>query len=269
MKNLKLKRVVYMLIVGVVIGGLLTYAIMNDLIPKSTLPATISQKIEDTPAIKKSIVFMKGILPYVKSIVTKSATNVSKGLRAIRTVTLTWEPNSEPDLSHYIVYWGTATGTYTSNSGNIGLVTEYTVTLPDDNATYFFAVTAVDEAGLESDFSNEVNTAFPRASAGNDQAVSSGRVVTLDGSATTDPKGTAMTYSWTQTSGTTVVLSSKTAIKPTFTAPTTTTQNIVLVFSLEVTNAAGYKDTDTCTITITPANQNSGPPTAPSAIRNK
>jgi hypothetical protein len=75
-----------------------------------------------------------------------------------REVTLTWEANSEPDLSHYVVYWGTASGIYTSNSGNIGLVTEYKRQLPNDGKIYFFAVTAVDTAGLESDYSNEVNT---------------------------------------------------------------------------------------------------------------
>lgn len=74
------------------------------------------------------------------------------------TVTLTWENNSEPDISHYIVYWGTTTGTYTWNSGNIGLVTTYTVTIPDGTQVYYFAVTAVDGEGLESDYSNEVNT---------------------------------------------------------------------------------------------------------------
>jgi fibronectin type 3 domain-containing protein len=79
-------------------------------------------------------------------------------ITSAREVTLTWEPNSEPDLSHYIVYWGTASGTYTQNSGNIGLVTEYKVDIPNDNIVYFFAVTAVDTAGLESDYSNEVHT---------------------------------------------------------------------------------------------------------------
>lgn len=79
-------------------------------------------------------------------------------LMQAREVTLTWEANSEPDLSHYIVYWGTASRAYTVNSGNIGLVTEHKVHLPDDGKIYFFAVTAVDTAGLESDFSNEVNT---------------------------------------------------------------------------------------------------------------
>jgi len=75
-----------------------------------------------------------------------------------REITLTWEPNSEPDLSHYVVYWGVEPGVYIYNSGNIGLVTEYKTVIPDGDQVYFFAVTAVDTSGLESDYSNEVNT---------------------------------------------------------------------------------------------------------------
>lgn len=75
-----------------------------------------------------------------------------------REVTLRWDPNSEPDLSHYVVYWGTTSKVYTNNSGDIGLDTSYSCTLPDDGEIYYFAVTAVDVIGLESDYSNEANT---------------------------------------------------------------------------------------------------------------
>lgn len=202
------------------------------------------------------------------SLVTKSKDMVDKALsRALRTVTLTWEPNSEPDLSHYIVYWGTASGNYTSNSGNIGLVTEHTQILPDDDKTYFFAVTAIDTSGLESDFSNERNTDEPTIGNIPDQTVASGNLVTLEGSAT-DPRGRVMTYKWTQTSGPNITLSSSTILRPTFTAPTTTTSNIVLKFTLRVDNSMGY-DEEECIITVTPANQNSGPPAPPTAIYKK
>lgn len=190
-----------------------------------------------------------------------------------RTVTLTWDPNSEPDLSHYIVYWGTTTRNYTMNSGNIGLVTTHTLTIPD-TGQYFFAVTAVDTAGLESDYSNEVFTENntvnlpPTANAGLDQGVMSGSVATLDGSGT-DPNGDTLSYSWTQIGGTTVTLSSKTVAKPTFTAPTLTTQNnIVLTFQLTVKDPAGLQATDNCTVTV--INPNLGvSPAAPSNIRTK
>ena len=77
---------------------------------------------------------------------------------AAREITLTWDPNNEPDLNHYVVYWGNTPGDYFDNSGDIGLVNEYSAVIPDDGNTYFFAVTAVNDSGFESDYSNEVDT---------------------------------------------------------------------------------------------------------------
>ena len=75
-----------------------------------------------------------------------------------RDVTLLWDANTETNLKGYIVYWGIVSKSYDKNSGNIGLDTTYNLNIPDDNKTYYFAVTAVNTAGLESDYSNEVNT---------------------------------------------------------------------------------------------------------------
>lgn len=79
------------------------------------------------------------------------------------TLTLTWDANTEPDMSHYIVYWGKESRKYDYNSGNIGLVTIYSrefIPPYDAKTTYYFAVTAVDTSNLESDFSNEVSWTF-------------------------------------------------------------------------------------------------------------
>ena len=59
-------------------------------------------------------------------------------------VKLEWDTSGEPELDYYIVYWGTSSGYYTNNSGDIGKATNYYVSpyLADDT-TYCFVVRAV------------------------------------------------------------------------------------------------------------------------------
>ena len=94
------------------------------------------------------------------------------------------------------------------------------------------------------------NTA-PNASAGTAQSVASGALVSLDGSASSDPEGDSLSYSWTQTAGPAVTLSSATAQKPTFTAPTVSAST-ALTFSLVVSDGSLSSSAATVTITIAP-----------------
>ena len=78
-------------------------------------------------------------------------------------VTLTWNTNTESDLAGYRVYRSETTGTYTQPIADLGLVTTYTDTLsvPDGQIkTFYYVVTAFDQMGLESNYSNEVNSIF-------------------------------------------------------------------------------------------------------------
>ncbi|MBN9691338.1 MAG: host-nuclease inhibitor Gam family protein [Verrucomicrobia bacterium] len=70
-------------------------------------------------------------------------------------VGLTWDPNTEADLGGYRVYYGPASRSYT-NVVNVGRTNVARVTGLLDGAAYFFAVTAYNTNGLESDYSNEV-----------------------------------------------------------------------------------------------------------------
>ncbi len=98
----------------------------------------------------------------------------------------------------------------------------------------------------------------PTANAGPNQKVAPGAAVTLDGSGSTDPKSLALTYAWTQTAGPTVTLSSATAVKPTFTAPTVTAAT-TLTFSLVVSDGTLSSAASTVNVTVAP------PPKAPTA----
>lgn len=118
-------------------------------------------------------------------------------------------------------------------------------------------VELMDPAGLNSTgqawFDNAVNWAKtntpPVANAGSDQTVDPNRLVTLDGSGSTDD-GTIAGYTWRQISGTSVTLSSTTVVSPTFTSPAAINGS-TLVFGLIVTdNQAVASSEDTVTITV-------------------
>ncbi len=83
---------------------------------------------------------------------------ISTTLAYSGTANLSWNANTEPDLSSYKVYMGTASGNY-GTPVSVGNTTSHTLTGLSDG-TYFFAITAIDTSGNESGFSNEVSKAI-------------------------------------------------------------------------------------------------------------
>lgn len=71
-------------------------------------------------------------------------------------IKLAWDPNTEPDLAGYKIYWGKSSRSY-ENSVDVGNVTQYTLTGLTAGETYFIAATAYNLSNNESDFSNEVS----------------------------------------------------------------------------------------------------------------
>jgi len=90
-----------------------------------------------------------------------------------QSVTLAWNPCSDPSVTGYIVCWGTDSGNYT-DSEDAGPVTVNTISNLAAGTTYYFAVTAYNVAGLQSPYSTEVVYLVPGG---------------------TPPSGTAFTFS--------------------------------------------------------------------------
>ena len=69
--------------------------------------------------------------------------------------TLTWDPNTEPDIAGYVVSAGTQSGVYSSNV-DVGTQTSYPLTNIDPTKDYYFAVRAYNSEGLYSAYSSEI-----------------------------------------------------------------------------------------------------------------
>jgi len=114
---------------------------------------------------------MPPMAPRHLRIVTDGATE------ALSAVTLAWDANSETDLAGYRVYYkaGSSGPPYVGTGANQGtspidvslegLVDpgnpNLTISGLDEGETWYFVVTAYNNAGMESDFSNEASIAFP------------------------------------------------------------------------------------------------------------
>jgi PKD repeat protein len=77
--------------------------------------------------------------------------------------TLAWDASTDPKVTGYKLYYGTASRTYSPTPISVGMVTSYTVSNLTEGARYYFAVTAHDSRGAQSAFSNEVSGTIPYA----------------------------------------------------------------------------------------------------------
>lgn len=80
----------------------------------------------------------------------------STALAFAETATVSWDANTENDLSGYKIYYGTSSGSY-DDVLDVSNTTSFLINNLVIGTTYFFVVTAYDFSGNESSFSSEVN----------------------------------------------------------------------------------------------------------------
>ncbi len=94
---------------------------------------------------------------------------------------------------------------------------------------------------------NEAPVANARA---NQLIVAQGATVTLSGSGSDPDADDTLTYAWTQTGTPAVALSATAAASPTFTAPSSLTEDTTLSFTLRVADSSGLYHEDTVSVTV-------------------
>ncbi|MBU2676265.1 MAG: cadherin-like domain-containing protein, partial [Gammaproteobacteria bacterium] len=158
-------------------------------------------------------------------------------------IMLDWQAATDPrsGVSHYVVYrYGVEIGTSTSLSftdANLTALTSYTYT-----------VTAVNNANLESSFSEAITLttlqAPPVADAGGPYSGDEGSGITLDGSGSTDADDDIVAYEWDFDGDD--AYNDASGVNATYNA----VASGVYTIGLRVTDGAGASDTATATVTV-------------------
>ncbi len=161
-------------------------------------------------------------------------------------VTLDGSGSSDPDGNNLSYAWRQTNGTAVALQNSQSVSPAFTATAA---GTFEFELVVND--GLVSSTPDRIwvtvlkqNTA-PVADAGYDVDIYAGEQVVLDGTGSYDPDGDAISYSWTQNSGASVVLSGAQTAHPTFTP----TASGVLGFTLKVSDGQAATQ-DTVLVTV-------------------
>ncbi len=246
-------------------GTTLTYAWAKTSGPAATLSSATAAKPTFTPTTAGSYVFeltvSDGALTSKASVTITVTAPVNRApvanagtAQSVTTgtlVTLDGSGSSDPDGNTLTYAWAKTSGPAATLSSTSAAKPTFT---PTTAGSYVFELTVSDgaltsKASVTITVTAPVNRA-PVANAGTAQSVTTGTLVTLDGSGSSDPDGNTLTYAWAKTSGPAATLSSATAAKPTFTPSTAGSY----VFELTVSDGT-LTSKASVTITVTQANR--------------
>jgi len=160
---------------------------------------------------------------------------------------------TDPDNDQLSYTWGQSSGPHVKLPSYFDTTTTFTAPIiyPDTNKVLLFMLTADDGHGGKSSATVTVNvlsTHHAPTVVCQDMTVNEKSQVTLS-STVTNPDNDVLSYTWKQTSGQPVVLSSTTDENPTFTAPAYNAAGNELKFQLDVGD--GLLDVQSCEMKVT------------------
>jgi K319L-like, PKD domain len=185
-----------------------------------------------------------------------------------QTVTLDGSNSSDPDGAIVEYQWAQTVGRSVSLSDSTSPTPRFTAPLVTSGGEALtFALTVTDDGGSSDTDTVIINVSnvnqAPIANAGPDQSVGEGGTVKLNGSNSSDPDGTIVSYRWSQKAGVTVTVSNLSSAQPTFIAPDVGPSGASLTFALTVTDNGGLQSSDECIVNVSwvnlPPTPNAGP----------
>jgi K319L-like, PKD domain/Bacterial Ig domain/ZU5 domain len=198
------------------------------------------------------------VTPNQAPVAVARATPATIDIGEIQSVTLDGSGSSDAEGGAGLTFqWQQTGGSFTAGIADpSAAVTSFSVPADAAAGTLTFTLTVTDSGGktrtaectvqLQEAGGNQP----PTAEAGPAQTVYEAQPVTLDGTASTDPDGDTLTYTWEQISGpVSVELSPAGQGMVQFTAPQVDQASMDLVFKLTVADT-GFQQTDTVTVTV-------------------
>ena len=231
-----------------------------------TLPANRACDVQPTvctPAGRRlsQVVTVTVTGPQAPDITGSTTFTVVEGGAAVATLTVTDTDTAVAELAWSIpagAAGGADAGKFTlSSAGVLAFAAAKDFEAPDDADTdgSYQVTVQVSDGGLTDTADLTVTLAnhneAPTANAGADQTdIDPGAAVTLSGGGSDPDADETLSYSWTQTAGTTVTLTGADTATASFTAPSGLTSDSTLTFTLKVTDAGTLFHEDTVSVTV-------------------